>query len=291
MPLFSVITPINSIPDSFEDCCLSLMNQTLKDFEWIIVINGRELKKNQLENFVCNYSISDIKIIETNDSSGPSKARNLGINNSIGNYLVFLDSDDYLFSNFLCNLSRIVLNINHDQFAICSFGTKFIKNKGIIGRNNLVYKSKILKKSEICLNFIGSISGFIIKNNLKNYFHEKISLFEDYNFYIELMNKNIPIISSSELKYFYSISETSLTKKISESYPNKIQEAKEVLLNSSRKQNMYHRTLIKLQVKRLSFKLNRYFLKFLFFTLLIFLLNPRYFYFFSKREFNNLKLK
>ena len=100
MPLFSVITPINSIPDSFEDCCLSLMNQTLKDFEWIIVINGRELKKNQLENFVCNYSISDIKIIETNDSSGPSKARNLGINNSIGNYLVFLDSDDYLFSNF-----------------------------------------------------------------------------------------------------------------------------------------------------------------------------------------------
>ena len=105
------------------------------------------------------------------------------------------------------------------------------------------------------------------------------------------MNKNIPIISSSELKYFYSISETSLTKKISESYPNKIQEAKEVLLNSSRKQNMYHRALIKLQVKRLSFKLNRYFLKFLFFTLLIFLLNPRYFYFFSKREFNNLKLK
>ena len=183
------------------------------------------------------------------------------------------------------------MNINHDQFAICSFGTKFIKNKGIIGRNNLLYKSKKLKKSEICLNFIGSISGFIIKNNLKNYFHEKISLFEDYNFYIELMNKNIPIISSSELKYFYSISETSLTKKISENYPNKIQEAKKVLLNSSRKQNIYHRTLIKMQVKRLSFKLNKYFFKFLIFTLLIFVLNPRYFYFFSKRELNNLKLK
>ena len=97
------------------------------------------------------------------------------------------------------------------------------------------------------------------------------------------MNKNIPIISSSELKYFYSISETSLTKKISESYPNKIQEAKEVLLNSSRKQNMYHRTLIKLQVKRLSFKLNRYFLKFLFYFANFFIKSKIFLFFFQKR--------
>lgn len=288
MPLYSIITPINFIPDTFDLCCKSVLNQTNKSFEWIIVLNGDLIKEEELGLFLEPYDLENIKIINSNDDSGPSKSRNIGIKKSEGRFIVFLDSDDYLDENFLNELLSIIKDIKHEKFAICSEGHKYTKAEGVIGRNNLIFDTKKLTKSEISLNWIGSISGFVVKNNSNIYFDERLSLYEDYNFYIGLMSSKIPIYSSRKLKYFYCISEVSLTKEIQRNYPDRIYKAKKILESSSKKQSMYLKILINMQTKRLSYKFLKKYLKFILFTLIIFLINPKYFYYSLKREIKNM---
>ena len=243
MPLYSIITPINFIPDTFDLCCRSILNQTNKSFEWIIVLNGHQIKQKELEVFMEPYDLRNIKIINSNVKTtlirnkvnyGPGYSRNIGIKKSEGRFIVFLDSDDYLEDNFLNELSSIIKDIKHEKFAICSEGHKYSKTEGVIGRNNLIFDTKKLTKSEISLNWIGSISGFVLKNNSNIYFDERLSLYEDYNFYIGLMSSKIPIFSSRKLKYYYCISEVSLTKEIQRNYPNRIYKAKKILESSSK---------------------------------------------------------
>ena len=94
MPKVSVIIPVYNVEEYIRECLTSVVNQTLKDIEIIVVNDGTE-----------DQSIERIKDIITNDiriklinkeNGGLSSARNVGITNACSEYLLFLDSDDYL---------------------------------------------------------------------------------------------------------------------------------------------------------------------------------------------------
>ena len=90
----SIIIPVYNAEKFLDKCIKSAQNQTLQDFELILVNDGS--LDNSLK--ICEkYSQNDSRIIVFNqENSGQSKARNVGVENAKGEYVAFLDSDDWV---------------------------------------------------------------------------------------------------------------------------------------------------------------------------------------------------
>lgn len=95
----SVIVPVYNVEDYIRECLDSLINQTLTDIEIILVDDGSK----DLSGDICDeYAKKDcrIKVIHK-ENGGQSSARNAGLKVSTGEYILFVDSDDYIVENTL----------------------------------------------------------------------------------------------------------------------------------------------------------------------------------------------
>lgn len=99
---FSVIIPVYNKANTIAESIYSVLSQTEKDYELIIVNDGSSDNLNDvLKNFV------GIRIINQ-ENGGVSRARNAGINAAQGDYICFLDADDLWFPNHLEELSTLI---------------------------------------------------------------------------------------------------------------------------------------------------------------------------------------
>ena len=89
MPEVSVIIPFYAGVDWLSEAVDSVLLQTFKDYEIIVVNDG---SPENMTEFLTQYS-NKIKYIKK-ENGGPSTARNVGIDAAIGKYIAFLDSDD-----------------------------------------------------------------------------------------------------------------------------------------------------------------------------------------------------
>lgn len=95
----SIITPFFKSESYIEDCIKSLLNQDLEDVQYIFVNDGSPDKS---ENIVRRYARDDDRfLILKKENGGQSSARNLGIKYAKGDYILYVDSDDYLEPNVL----------------------------------------------------------------------------------------------------------------------------------------------------------------------------------------------
>ena len=109
MPLFSIIIPLYNCEKSIAKCLLSVLNQNFNNYE-IIIIN--DCSKDRSLKICTKYKkkYPKIKIINQKTNKGVSSSRNLGIKSSNGEYIIFLDSDDYLENFSLYKLSKFIEN-------------------------------------------------------------------------------------------------------------------------------------------------------------------------------------
>lgn len=103
MSRFSIIIPVYNVEKYLGKCLESIKNQTYKDYEVIIVNDGT--KDNSMD-IAKKY---DFKIINQKNQ-GLSAARNTGVKNATGDYLLFVDSDDYLEKDLLKELNKSLKN-------------------------------------------------------------------------------------------------------------------------------------------------------------------------------------
>lgn len=103
MPKFSIIIPVFNVEKYIGKCIDSIMNQTYQDFEVIVVNDGT---KDNSMNIVKNY---DVKIINQ-QNQGLSAARNTGVKEAKGEYILFLDSDDSIEKDLLKELNKSLKN-------------------------------------------------------------------------------------------------------------------------------------------------------------------------------------
>ena len=95
----SVIIPIYNVENYIEECLQSAMRQTLSEIEIICVNDGT---KDCSMDIVEKYAQTDSRIVIVHkENGGLSSARNMGIEHAVGEYLYFLDSDDYITDNML----------------------------------------------------------------------------------------------------------------------------------------------------------------------------------------------
>ena len=93
-PIVSIIVPVFNVEKYLEKCLDSLLNQTYKKIEIICINNGSTDKSGEI---LKQYSkIDDRIVIITQANQGVSVARNEGIKKAKGNYIMFVDSDDWI---------------------------------------------------------------------------------------------------------------------------------------------------------------------------------------------------
>lgn len=122
---FSIIIPVYNVEKYLNECVESVLNQTYKNIEIILVDDGSTDSSPQ----ICDiYAEKDnrIKVIHK-ENGGSSSARNFGMKAMTGDYVLFLDSDDFWDNNrVLENLSAIVSDENAD--VVCFGYKEFYEN-------------------------------------------------------------------------------------------------------------------------------------------------------------------
>lgn len=115
--LISVIVPIYNVSKYLEKCIVSIMNQTYKNIEIILVDDGSSDESGKL----CDaFSLKDVRIETIHKTNGGlSDARNAGLDYSHGQYIVFVDGDDYIEENMIYKLYEEMKRGN--DLAICNF--------------------------------------------------------------------------------------------------------------------------------------------------------------------------
>ena len=137
----SVIIPVYNAQKYVKECIDSVLHQTLQDFE-IICIDDGSVDHSGL--ILKEYAAKDDRVVlfsQTNQ--GPSTARNVGINSARGQYIYFLDSDDFIESDALETACREMDNKRLDivYFDTYAFGEEGITQKAIEDKNKYYARS------------------------------------------------------------------------------------------------------------------------------------------------------
>lgn len=110
----TIVTPFFNNVEYVKRCIKSLEQQDCKDFELILINDSStEITKIDLE-FLKQNSQIQIRLINNSKNSGPGYSRNKGIQIANGDYLLFLDSDDWLDSHTVSILKEIILGFRFD---------------------------------------------------------------------------------------------------------------------------------------------------------------------------------
>lgn len=158
MPLISVIIPVYNTEKYIQRCLESVCNQTLSDIE-IICINDCSTDKS-LEK-ILDFSKKDprVKVVDFKKNIGASSARNIGIDTAKGDYISFVDSDDFLELDFYEKLYKKAIETNSDIIKGCY---RYYENNYI----NPLLNQKIKENK---FNFAYEYCSAIFKNKfLKN---------------------------------------------------------------------------------------------------------------------------
>jgi Glycosyltransferases involved in cell wall biogenesis len=175
MQKVSVIIPVFNAEKYVLNCVDSLLNQSLKEMEFVFVDdcssdNSIEVIKNYIKG---NGREENFIFLKTEKNSGPGVARNVGILESSGRYIAFMDCDDTVEATMYEELYKEA----EESFAdICNCNAKYIKNNKVVKYLNTdnFNRCKLTKdkKSELLQNFTTYICSylykreFIIKNNI-----------------------------------------------------------------------------------------------------------------------------
>ncbi len=159
----SIIIPVYNREDTIEKCINSLLNQTLEDIEIIIVDDGSTDSTSQI---CLSFDDSRVKYIRK-ENGGASSARNLGISLATGDYIGFVDSDDYVITDYVEKLYSVCKDNDVD---ICIFDYDIHRNDGSISHYTDLCSEGLFNRKSVENNVLYTSLGIVDKNgNIAKY--------------------------------------------------------------------------------------------------------------------------
>lgn len=220
MPKVSVIIPVYKAERSLHRCVDSLLNQTFTDFEVILVDDGSPDGSGMIcDEYAEKYSF--MKAFHT-ENGGVSSARNFGITKATGEWICFIDSDDFVTENYLEDFFRIgelQSDLLYVQKVFYSYDNRSKKTEfhGITGDLPLYGANSFIQGefnhilNSPCMKLFNRLQ--ILENQIA--FDSKLCFGEDHIFVLDyLLSKNIAgvkIIDGDGYRYVKNENENSLT--------------------------------------------------------------------------------
>ncbi|MBR3161929.1 MAG: glycosyltransferase family 2 protein [Bacilli bacterium] len=213
--LISVIVPVYNVEKYLSKCIDSIINQTYKNIEIIIINDGsNDCSQDIIDKYKKKYN--NIKSYQQ-ENQGLSIARNNGIKKARGNYLLFIDSDDFIKEDMVEVLYN---NLVKYKAQISVVNICLYKNKKIIDEDNN-YKIEVLdSENAIKETYINKYFGPYAVNKLYDKKLFKKIIFpvgkksEDRFIIHKILSNAKKIVYIRETKYFYVQRENSITSKI-----------------------------------------------------------------------------
>ncbi|WP_261184618.1 glycosyltransferase family 2 protein [uncultured Streptococcus sp.] len=155
--MISVIVPVYNVETYLEECLDSIQNQTYTDFEVLLVNDGSTDRSKAICERYCQTDKRFRLMNQTNQ--GLSAARNKGVEISTGEYIVFVDSDDVIKTNYLEKLMHYMredVDIVESQFTVSNeeFLAKSFKEPSILFEGNSQEAVKIFPKHVLNVNAV-----------------------------------------------------------------------------------------------------------------------------------------
>lgn len=219
----SIIVPVYNSDKFLRKCLNSILSQTLKEIE-IIVINDGSTDKSL--SIIEEIMVNDNRILLIDKrNEGVSTARNIGINLARGKYILNVDSDDWIKKNYCEEMFKYAEENKVDILISDFFSVKNNKNNYIIDFYNPTgeiysgsqYLEIFLKnnfKGYMCNKLI--LKELFIKNNLE--FNSEVLIMEDALLLSQLIKKSNKIGKLNKAYYYYLIHPSSATNNINEKY-------------------------------------------------------------------------
>lgn len=207
MSKVSVICPVYNVEKYLSKCIDSILNQTFVDFELILINDG------SLDNsgVICDKYVkvdSRVSVIHK-VNGGISSARNCGIENAKGEYIVFIDSDDFIASDMLEVLYKKIQQYNCD-IVQCGYKKVYQENMNCENLMNIIEGDIVYESLDIVKNFFTgrNVSSIVWDKIYRTELFKNIrfpvgQVMEDAFILTDIYYKAKKICIVKDIKYFY----------------------------------------------------------------------------------------
>lgn len=209
----SIIIPVYNAEKYLTECLDSVIDQSYQNLDVLLVDDGSS--DNSLP--ICKrYESQDKRVrVLTGSNGGVSKARNRGLKNASGDYIMFVDSDDIVERDTVEKLLNIIQS-NDVDISMCKL-TRFSNNTRPTIVNSQKYETNILSRDEALKKLLyqnGIVAGpycKLIKKELFNEvsFQEGVKFAEDLDVTYQLISKSKNVALATFIGYLYRIHSTS----------------------------------------------------------------------------------
>ncbi len=209
----SVVIPVYNSEKYLEKCLTSLVNQTFKDIEFIFVNDGSI--DNSL-NILQEYAKKDSRITIINqENKGISQARNEGIKKAQGQYIGFIDSDDWIDLDFFEKLHGSIVNNDADIAVSTIIRTGKKQKKYRIKYDDTKVVNTLEEKLKICdvprCSYVWN--KLYKKEIIKDLEFKKNVFYEDVIWLPQVLKKAKSVVSTPNTNYYYYSNPNSTVKK------------------------------------------------------------------------------
>lgn len=213
--MISIIVPIYNAEITLKKCVDSLVNQSYKDIEILLINDGSTDNSSSIcQEYADKYASV---LYFSKENSGVSDTRNYGLNKAKGEYIMFVDSDDFVDTT-ICECLKNSATLNGSDLVACGYKVSIGD-----GYENVIepcldkaFKEKNYNHFLLNVNNVmGSSCRLLIKRDLTNgcKFDENIKICEDLLFTLEIVSKSDKISVVNEYLYNYNLDEiANLTK-------------------------------------------------------------------------------
>lgn len=217
--LVSVLIPVYNCEKFIEKTLLSIINQSYKNLEIVIIDDCSTDNTFALVQAVRDNHPDVRFVLQQNQPNlGVSATRNRLVAAASGDYIAFLDSDDYLESNMIASLVN-TLEKEQADVSQCLYFYESEDGSSKKVTNRFAPAGTLTGKQALIAMLEGDIPGFLWNKLFKRElfdgiaFDEKKIIFEDYEVLILIFNKNMTMSFTAEPLYHYIQRPQSLTKK------------------------------------------------------------------------------
>ena len=202
--MVSVIVPVYKVEKYIHKCVESITNQTYNDLEIILVDDGSPDRSGK----ICDeLALTDdrIKVIHQ-ENCGQAAARNRGLQVASGEYVTFVDSDDYISQNFAEFLVKAIEETSSD-IAIC--GYKVINEEEQVVLNSCSSVGGLLDNNELWNEVFGKLNNAVWNKLFRKklldgiFFEEDLGHGEDLLFNLTYISKCKKAVKVDSILYFY----------------------------------------------------------------------------------------
>lgn len=274
--MLSIIITAYNAEKTIERCINSILENEYNDYEIIVINDG---SSDKTEKVIELFASDKIKYF-SKKNTGVADSRNFGIEKAKGEYITFIDSDDYVSNNYFKNLDKYLKQ-----------GIDIIKRKAIIINEKDNEKTKIEGPvfgeitgeqafNELCFKdiYLDTLWSYIIKKNLfteNNLYFEPNKYHEDFGLLPLLILKAKSVISTNDYVYYYVQTDGSImrdsddaktikkSKDVLYHYDNIVEQTEKYDISRETKENVriYCTNAILLKVKELKGKAQNDFIK------------------------------